>query len=485
MDAGPLDMLHDAGHQHVGAVGDHIHLQLGARHVLVHQNVVFDAAGEDDAHIFLHVLPPMGDDHVLAADDVGGAEQNREAQGFRGIQRLFQGGDAHALGAADAQVLQQGVEAPPVLGHVDAVGGGAQNGDALLVQELRQGDGGLAAEGHHHTHGVLHFNDPHHILRGEGLKVQPVGGVIVGGDGLRVVVDDDHVIAQLFQGLDTVDGAVIKFNALADPNGAGPQDDDGVPAGPGEVPGITVLVIGGVEIRGLGLEFRRAGVHHLIAGGAVGQGCWVHPRQAGQGLVRVAVFLRLEIGLLGEPALQGGLESDQVLQFADEPLVNLGDIVNVVHRHPLGQGLKNGEQPQVIHGGQAFIQGAAGGVLGMEAVQLDFRPPDGFHQGGLKGMGNGHDFAGGLHLGAQLPAGPVELVKGPLGELHHHIVHCGLKTGESLTGHIVFDLIQGVTQSDLGGDLGNGIARGLGGQGGGAGDPGVYLDDSILKAVRV
>ena len=121
----------------------------------------------------------------------------------------------------------------------------------------------------------------------------------------------------------------------------------------------------------------------------------------------------------------------------------------------------------------------------MEAVQLDFRPPDGFHQGGLKGMGNGHDFAGGFHLGAQLPAGPVELVKGPLGELHHHIVHCGLKTGESLTGHIVFDLIQGVTQSDLGGDLGNGIARGLGGQGGGAGDPGVYLDDSILKAVRV
>ena len=80
---------------------------------------------------------------------------------------------------------------------------------------------------------------------------------------------------------------------------------------------------------------------------------------------------------------------------------------------------------------------------------------------------------------------PCELVKGPLGELHHHIVHCGLKTGESLTGHIVFDLIQGVTQGDLGGDLGNGIARGLGGQGGGAGDPGVYLDDSILKAVWV
>ena len=43
-----------------------------------------------------------------------------------------------------------------------------------------------------------------------------------------------------------------------------------------------------------------------------------------------------------------------------------------------GTGPQNGEQPQVIHGGQAFIQGAAGGVLGMEAVQLDFRPRTAF-----------------------------------------------------------------------------------------------------------
>ena len=172
--------------------------------------------------------------------------------------------------------------------------------------------------------GLLDVDDVQHILGGQGLEVQPVAGVEVGGDGLRVVVDDDHVIAQLFQGLDTVDGAVIKFNALADPNGAGPQDDDGVPAGPGEVPGITVLVIGGVEIRGLGLEFRRAGVHHLIAGGAVGQGCWVHPRQAGQGLVRVAVFLRLEIGLLGEPACR---EASKATRFCSLQMNHLSILV--------------------------------------------------------------------------------------------------------------------------------------------------------------
>src|SRR5699024_8403566 len=35
VDAGPLDVLHDAGHQHVGAVGDDVHLQLGAGHVFL------------------------------------------------------------------------------------------------------------------------------------------------------------------------------------------------------------------------------------------------------------------------------------------------------------------------------------------------------------------------------------------------------------------------------------------------------------------
>ena len=90
----------------------------------------------------------------------------------------------------------------------------------------------------------------------------------------------------------------------------------------------------------------------------------------------------------------------------------------------------------------------------------------------FKAGGDGHDLAGGLHLGPQLPAGAVELVEGPLGELHHHVVHRRLKAGAGLAGDVVGDLVQVVAQSHLGGDFGDGVAGGLAGQGRGPGDPG-------------
>ena len=45
---------------------------------------------------------------------------------------------------------------------------------------------------------------------------------------------------------------------------------------------------------------------------------------------------------------------------------------------------------------------------------------------------------------------PCELIKGPLGELDHHIVHRRLEAGVGFAGHVVLDLVQGITQGDLG-----------------------------------
>ena len=163
----------------------------------------------------------MGNDHVLATDDIGGTQQHGEAQLLGSNQGLLQVGHAHALGAADVQVFQQSVEPAAVLGHVNAVGRGTQDGDAVLVQIFGQRDGCLAAESDHDAHGLLDLDDPHDIFRGQRLKVQSVRRVIVGGNRFRVVVDDDHVIAQLLQSLDAVDGAVIELNALTDAVGAG------------------------------------------------------------------------------------------------------------------------------------------------------------------------------------------------------------------------------------------------------------------------
>ena len=236
MDAGALDVLHDAGDQHVGAVGDDIHLQLLAHEILVHQDRVLDLAGEDHLHIGPHVLVVVGDDHVLAADDIAGSQQHGIAQLIGGRQGLLHAQHAPALGPFDGEPLQQGVEPLPVLRHVDGLGAGAKDGDAVAVQELRQLDGGLAAEGHHHAHRLFHGDDVHDVLRVQGLEVQPVGGVVVGGDRLRVVVDDDHVVTQLLQRPHAVDGGVVELDALADTDGTGAQYHDHGLSAAGEGP---------------------------------------------------------------------------------------------------------------------------------------------------------------------------------------------------------------------------------------------------------
>ena len=402
-----------------------------------------------------------------------------------GLQSLVHAQDAPSGRPLDGEALQQLVKALPVLRHVDGLGGSAHDAHAVAVQIAGELDGRLAAEGHHHADGLFHGDDVHDILGAQGLEVQPVGGIVVGGDGLGVVVDDDHVIPQLFQRPHAVDGGVVELDALADADGAGAQHHDDGPSGPGEGPGLAHGVVGGVEIGGLGVELGAAGIHHLVNGVPVGRK--FAAGEALQCLVGVAQALAPQVLLLGEVPGEGGLKVRQLLDLAEEPAVDLGDIVDLLHTDAGLEGLEHGKKPVVVHPGKALPDGGGivGVLLAVQGVHADLRAPDGLHQRHLEAGSNGHDLAGGLHLGAQLPGGVGKLVEGPLGHLHHDVVQGRLKAGAGLAGDVVFDLVQGVAQGDLGGDLGDGVAGGLGGQGRGPADTGVYLDDGILKGVGV
>ena len=114
-----------------------------------------------------------------------------------------------------------------------------------------------------------------------------------------------------------------------------------------------------------------------------------------------------------------------------------------------------------------------------------FQGADGLHQTGLEAVADGHDLTGGLHLGAQSTAGGGELIKGQAGDFQNTIVQGRFKASGGLAGNGVGDLVQGVAQGDLSGHLGDGIAGGLGRQGGGTGDTRVDLDDRVLEGIRV
>src|SRR4029453_4385245 len=81
----------------------------------------------------------------------------------------------------------------------------------------------LAAELDDHALGTLDLDDPEHVLERQRLEVQPVGGVVVGGDRLGVAVDHHRVATGLADGHRGVDAAVVELDALPDAVGAAPE----------------------------------------------------------------------------------------------------------------------------------------------------------------------------------------------------------------------------------------------------------------------
>ncbi len=168
MDAGLLDMLHDAGDEGVLAVAEAVDVDLdGVREIGVEEQRVLAEQRVDLAGlvvgVFLldvlrhqagHGVEQVGLQHALVVDDlhgaaaehVGRAHDQREAElagdGARLLDRL---GDA-VLRLGEVELVQQLLEAVAVLGEVDHVGRGAEDRDAGLFQRVGELQRRLAAE---------------------------------------------------------------------------------------------------------------------------------------------------------------------------------------------------------------------------------------------------------------------------------------------------------------------------------------------------
>ena len=271
----------------------------------------------------------------------------------------------------------------------------------------------------------------HHVLRGQGLKIQLVRRGVVRGDRFGVVVDDNGLIAHGLDGMHRMDGGIVKLHALADADGAGAQDDDFLfPRNQGFV----FFRVGGIKIGYIADKLTGAGVDHLV-----------HREDVFPAAQAIDVLLPLlpqfpNIGI-GKAQALGFLQKLQISRgpahllfkvhdlphFIQEEHIDLGHVADQGGIYPHPQKLCNGINPvvgslfdivqELFHAHMVFVK-----LFHVQAELPVLQGADGLQKAFLKAAAHAHDLAGGLHLGGEPVLGIRELVKGEPGHFGDHIV---------------------------------------------------------------
>ncbi len=194
---GLLHVLHHGPDAHLVAVAQGVHVDLDR---VLEEAVEEDLAvrgerGPHPPHVVLERVRRVTDLHGPAAEHVGRTHQQRVAHLLRRLQhRVVAGGGVRR--AAQPELVEQRAEARPVLGQVDRVHRRPEQRYPGVGQPTGQLQRRLASELDDHALRALQLQHPEHVPERQGLEVQPVGRVVVGGDRLRVAVDHHRVPAR-------------------------------------------------------------------------------------------------------------------------------------------------------------------------------------------------------------------------------------------------------------------------------------------------
>ena len=364
MNTGFLDMLQDAADVYLFAIAQGVDIGLDCalqEAVQIYRVVGANARGL--GHVIAQMLGIVGDHHAAAAQHVARTHQQRVADVRGHGLGLLKRGCLARRRVHNAQLVEQGGKTLTVLGKVDGIGLGAHDVDAALLEHARQLKRGLAAERHHDAVGTLNVNDVHDVLVGERLKVQAVGRVVVGRDGLGVAVYHEGLKAAGRQRIARMHAAVVKLDALADTVGSGAQNHRlGLVRRRGLVGShallgiraraVDVLVRLVVVLRGA-RELGRAGIDRLHAGNhaqtlAIGaHKALVRAGQRGNLGVARAVLLeqahRVGVDILHAQAADALLDLHHVVDTVEVPRIDTADGMDVGDVPATAQGLDHKE----------------------------------------------------------------------------------------------------------------------------------------------
>ena len=174
--------------------------------------------------------------------------------------------------------------------------------------------------------------------------------------------------------------------------------------------------------------------------------------------------------------------------FIYKPSVDFCNTVNILFGNIPPDSLGYFPDAAVIHHRQLlnqFILIQTGKVVGHQTVHMLFQGTDRFHKSALKIAADAHDFSGCLHLGGQSSLGRNKFIERQTGNFYHAVIQHRFKVCVGFSCNCIWNLIQGIAQSDLGRHLCNGISCRFAGKSRRTADTGIHLDNAVLEAVRV
>ena len=355
-----LNVLTDRIHHDLAMISHGIHLHLfGMFDELADHHRMLLADIRRQLQETLQLLLIGANIHRRATQHIAGTNQDREAHlRYEAIDILHRGKLLPA-GLIHPDTIQHGRELLTILRIVNALSGRTQDVDMLLIQAHRQVVGDLASCGDNHTMRILQFQDIHHPLKGQLIEIESITHIIIRGDSLWVIVDHHRAVALLTDGIQRLHTAPVELHRATDTIRTRTQHHDRtVIARIGHI--MLGAAVGQIEVVGLCRILRRQGVdllHHRQDAMLFAELTHQHratlripvqTNRTGNLEVRETLNLRRTNQLrIDAPTLNPlhikrmqllrGLHD--VIQLLQEPTVNLGQLIDLIHRITGTEGL--------------------------------------------------------------------------------------------------------------------------------------------------
>ena len=216
----------------------------------------------DDSDELLDFLIIECNLHALSTEYIGRTDKNRITKTVCNFFGFLCGEYGSTGCSRNMSLLQNLIKKLTILCGIDILCLGSKNRNSHLHKRLCQFDRCLSTELYNSSVRFLNIYDGLDILCGQRLKIQLVCNIKVGGNGLRIVVDNDSLPAFLCKCPGTVYGTEIKLDTLTDTDRTGTKNQNlflrcGLCS-------LVLTSVNTVVIRCLCGELCGTGIHHLI-----------------------------------------------------------------------------------------------------------------------------------------------------------------------------------------------------------------------------